>query len=1039
MAWNVGNQKIEKFQDFNAICKELNGSLDDVTAKLTLTKFLRTNLAWTFRFLSGVELMPIQEVILKGLFLRDNNLIVGGRGFSKCIDINELCITENGMKPIKDVEVGEKIYAYNSFQTILAKNFNPPNEKGYEITTENGFSVRVMSGHKFLVYNPETLENEWKEVDELNTNSILVVKRGMNKWGSRCENNDWCYFLGLLLGDGYLNENYFKITTNDEETLTFLSTFFKHKSFRILTKEGTRAVDFHIRDKELVDYVRSFDLTTGIKAPWKPFPLEILKLSKENIANFLAGLFDTDGYVIFRENHKKNAAYCSINLSSSSLDIIKTTQRVLLNLGISSTIYISHKGGPYEIMGKKCETQIGYCLHIDGIKNIKLFNNQIKLRLTRKREKIDRYINVYQDKFQNDPDTIAGLSEYLKKKYGKHHFRKQDCRLHKNVSYNKLERILSKNLLDPEDTVKLTKILEEKLDYQKIKIRKETLVETVDIQVDKEECYWANGFINHNSFLISVFSILYSIFYPDKKLCLISSNFRSARRILEASEKMVNSKKAQLLKQCFPNAMRRSTDMFRWILPNQSEIFALPLSNGEGLRGTRANCVCVDEGLLISKEIQETILRPFLTVKQDFREEAELRAAEDFLISKGVLKEEDRLSFPKNKFCVFSSASYEFQYLYEMYNSWIDLIYHPEKIDLAPGESKKPTFMVVRASYEALPENGIMDMSQINSAKANGGENTEYFRREYRGLFSKAGDGYFNVKKMFECTIPVNEYPTVQLTGDKNAEYILAIDPSYSASKSSDFFAMGLYMLIPQERKLVLVHSYARAGTDLKEHYEYLSYLFKHFNIVFTVIDNSGSEFIHGFNESTIAKDANLNLKFLDVDFCSDSYLEEISKAKTQYNKTSGKIVYGQNFTSQGIRLMNEHLQNQIDCKKVWFASALGANEKEVKKYENFNLPLKPKNKNDIEMSLSEFIDDQDTWITATINQVALVEVKTTVLGVLQFDLPQNLKRETGPNRPRKDLYTCLLLACWGARNYYEMLFTELSQVSATFDPIFVY
>lgn len=539
------------------------------------------------------------------------------------------------------------------------------------------------------------------------------------------------------------------------------------------------------------------------------------------------------------------------------------------------------------------------------------------------------------------------------------------------------------------------------------------------------------------SYLIAIFSILYSIFYPDRKICLISANFRSSRRILETAEKIAKSKKAELLRQCFPNELKRSTDIYRWVLGNGSEVFALPLSTGQGLRGTRANCVLVDEGLLISREIQDVILRPFLTVRQDFREEAEIRAIENELIANKQLEEEDRISFPKNKYLVFSSASYEFEYLYELYENWIDLIYHPDKIETDNTENP-PTYFVVRASYESLPQNGIMDMAQINSAKANGGENTEYFKREYRALFSKSGDGYFNAKKMFECTVPLGQYPTVQLKGEKDYQYILSIDPSYSASKSSDYFAMGVYLLVPQERKLILVHSYGKAGGDIREHYEYLTYLLSFFNIVFIIIDNSGSEFLTGYNESVYAKERNLNLKFLDVDFASDNYLEELNKAQRQYNQFNSKIVYGQNFVTQTIRQMNEHLQNQIDSKKVWFAASLGANETEVKKFEDFKFPFVFKNKNDEQMLLYDFIADQDSWITATKNQTALIEVKTTVLGSLQFDLPLNLRRDTGPNRARKDHYSCLLLATWGARCYYDMLFSSVEKTETTFEPVII-
>src|SRR5687767_12399702 len=88
MAWDVGNQKVTKFVNYNSIVKELSGDLEDIEARLTLTKFLKTNIGFTFQMLTGgdtngIRLMPIQEIIIKSLMIRDNSLIVAGRGFSK--------------------------------------------------------------------------------------------------------------------------------------------------------------------------------------------------------------------------------------------------------------------------------------------------------------------------------------------------------------------------------------------------------------------------------------------------------------------------------------------------------------------------------------------------------------------------------------------------------------------------------------------------------------------------------------------------------------------------------------------------------------------------------------------------------------------------------------------------------------------------------------------------------------------------------------------------------------------------------------------
>lgn len=546
------------------------------------------------------------------------------------------------------------------------------------------------------------------------------------------------------------------------------------------------------------------------------------------------------------------------------------------------------------------------------------------------------------------------------------------------------------------------------------------------------------------SFIISILSILYPLFYFNSKMTLISANFRGSRRILEETEKIITSKKARLLKQCYEGTLntrsiiQRAPDMYRINIPEpcNSSVFALPMT--QGLRGTRSSYVVVDEGLMVTKEIQETIIRPFLTAKQNMQEENEIKAREDELIKEGILNENDRISFPRNKFSVFSSASYTFEYLYEMYKQTIENIMKPESKEESP-----PSYFAMRFSYEAIPENTFIDTTQIKAAAEMGSEHSDYFKREYKALFTDSSDGYFNAKKLHECTVPLGDFPTTQMYGEKGSEYIISIDPSYASNKNSDYFAMGVYLVNKDERKITLVHTYGRSGTDLKSHFEYFVYLLTHFNIVFICIDASGTEFFSGFNESEIAKDRNIKIEFLDVDFDTDDNIEynkALKEAKKQYNITNRRIAYAQKFNSSNgsIRRMNEHLQNQIEAKKVWFASACGPNENASKKYLSFSLPFKFENNKDQVLSIADFIEDQDRWIVDTKGQVALITVKSTASGVLQYELPAELKNLKSVDRPRKDNYTTLLLATWISTVYFNMIFTEETKENLGFTPFFV-
>lgn len=63
--------------------KNLKGELSDEEAKVSLAKFMRQNLRFTVELLTGQQLQPFQEIILKGLLNRNFNLCVFSRGIGK--------------------------------------------------------------------------------------------------------------------------------------------------------------------------------------------------------------------------------------------------------------------------------------------------------------------------------------------------------------------------------------------------------------------------------------------------------------------------------------------------------------------------------------------------------------------------------------------------------------------------------------------------------------------------------------------------------------------------------------------------------------------------------------------------------------------------------------------------------------------------------------------------------------------------------------------------------------------------------------------
>tara|TARA_Y100000004_G_scaffold29764_1_gene30857 strand:+ start:3129 stop:4955 length:1827 start_codon:yes stop_codon:yes gene_type:complete len=532
-------------------------------------------------------------------------------------------------------------------------------------------------------------------------------------------------------------------------------------------------------------------------------------------------------------------------------------------------------------------------------------------------------------------------------------------------------------------------------------------------------CVWGRGC--GKTFIASVFCFLQCIFEPRTKILIAGPTFRTARFIFENLEKIVDSKGAQLLMQAF-GAKSKRNDQFKWDI-NGGTITAIPLS-GEKIRGFRANILVLDEYLLLPEDLIKTVLMPFLVAPQDMKERIEIREVEDKLISEGKMKESERMVFENDsKMIALSSASYTFENLYKQYKEWTEKIYDQEMGDA--------DYFISQMGYEALPDH-MIDTTVIEEAQQ-GGQSHSSFLREYCAQFTDGSDSYFSAKKMHECTVPDGESPTTKIVGDKDKKYILGIDPSFSNSPTSDFFAMSVLELDEETRQTTLVHSYAVAGGDLKDHIRYMYHIVKNFNLEMICIDNAGYQFIDSCNENGLFKNDKIELKFFEFrsDLEGADYDKELVKVRRAYNKENKVLCFKQVFSSDWLRKANEHLQAAIDHKKIWFASKTVANPEAFNKYSSQRVTLK----NIPEPTILEFIESQDALIYQTKKQCTLVEVKTTARGTQTFDLPQHLKRSTSSNRARKDNYTTLMLANWASKCYFDLMSKPIEDNTGTFTP----
>lgn len=537
----------------------------------------------------------------------------------------------------------------------------------------------------------------------------------------------------------------------------------------------------------------------------------------------------------------------------------------------------------------------------------------------------------------------------------------------------------------------------------------------------KDYCLVVAGRGFSKSFVISLFCVLYAIANPGVKIGIASGTFRQSKSILKQIESFASHpKKGVFLRSCITKELSKSSDAWSMEIGG-SPITAIPLGK---VRGYRFNVLIVDELLVVTKDILDSILKPFLMVRQDGPQHDEIMKAQQVLVDNGVLKQEEvQQFFNNNKIIGLSSASYKFDSLYrDHYVPYIKTIMDPDAKDV--------NHCVFRMSYQAAPK-GYMEASSIEDMRRTMSQSM--FNRELEAIFTDDAGGYFSAQAIENASAKLGEYPIVQATGNPVKKYVLSIDPNFNAAEHSDDFAMAVLELDEQNETATLVHAYALPNSTNEKRCLYLKYLLESFNIVYVIVDNAGGpQFIEIAREfKMLPKD----LKLFEHDYLNFNQQEGIAFTKQNYRPQEGAIIHTQAFgVGNWLRTANENLLNMIEKKKIIFSSAI-YHESDIASVIKEKFPIKQlhySKQQDINESEGEnafpdeelkhdFIDHLASLIELTKRECLLIEVSTNPNGHQQFDLPSMMTRNKNPNRARKDSYTALLLGAWGAKCYFDL------------------
>jgi phage terminase large subunit-like protein len=142
---------------------------------------------------------------------------------------------------------------------------------------------------------------------------------------------------------------------------------------------------------------------------------------------------------------------------------------------------------------------------------------------------------------------------------------------------------------------------------------------------------WSRGM--SKSFSTAVFALLDAILNQGVHIGIISKSFRQSKMIFTKMEEIAQSPKAEFLSQCITRVSKAND---QWVMElGRSKITALPLGDGEKLRGFRFERMIIDELLLMPEKVLNEVIMPFLSVIKNPTERQEIHDVETEMIKQG--------------------------------------------------------------------------------------------------------------------------------------------------------------------------------------------------------------------------------------------------------------------------------------------------------------------------------------------------------------------------------------------------------------------
>lgn len=533
------------------------------------------------------------------------------------------------------------------------------------------------------------------------------------------------------------------------------------------------------------------------------------------------------------------------------------------------------------------------------------------------------------------------------------------------------------------------------------------------------------------SFIYAVYALLRALLLPGSKICIVGAGFRQAKIVFSYVAKLYMSSPLVIEAIQHDGGPKYAVDQCS-IKVGNSTIFAIPLGDGERIRGMRANVILTDEFASISDEIFEFVVQPFAAVHKDPGRHVKITSLLNKLKKHNAPPEiikivEDQLGFG-NQICISGTATYEFNHFYRKYEMYRKIIFsegNNEVVSKAFADGNKyliqggklddealkafkhTDYAIYQLPYFGLPE-GFMDAGIIANARLT--FEPIRFGMEFLCKFAKDSDGFYKRSLIQGATPTGEEAVVVELYGESGAQYVMGVDPA----RHNDNCTICILKLT--NRGYELVYSWAIRGKSFDVVVKQIRTLMDRFNIIYIAMDQGGG--------GSHIRDMLSGKKYLED---GEQPIWDIENEEAKF-QPGLKILECFQWSNEWVRENNYAMKAEIRQRQLLFPNACIEEQCLMQYSRQLKRNLDKHDKDIVYEELYGALDNEGNkkvidgiWdnIQETINEMCAIIVKATEGGQETFILPPlsiQQKNQSMTDARRRDRYSALLLAAYAAR-----------------------